>query len=108
MRDDTIDVRRAYWKKTLTELPALQLPTSRTSPRIASFSEATVVIELPLDLSNALKTLSSGRNGSDDFVTLLTAFKVLLARYSEQDDIVVASPIPTRYVGQADPTARLG
>lgn len=100
MRDDPIEARRGYWKKTLTELPVLQLPTSRTSTRIASFSEATVVIELPLDLSNALKTLRSDHKGSGDFITLLTAFKVLLARCISQDDIVVA--IPTRYVGQTD------
>ncbi|MBV9276531.1 MAG: amino acid adenylation domain-containing protein [Verrucomicrobia bacterium] len=101
-----LDARRVYWKRTLTELPVLQLPTTRVYPRIASFSEATEAIELPLDLSNALKTLS-GHKGSGDFITLLTAFKVLLARYTSQDDIVVASPIPSRCAGQTDSGAEL-
>jgi amino acid adenylation domain-containing protein len=101
MRNDTLDARRAYWKKTLTELPVLQLPTSPAYPRMASFSEPTEAIELAPQLTNALKTLS-GHKDSEVFITLLTAFKVLLARCFSQDDIVVVTPIPSRYVGQTD------
>jgi hypothetical protein len=77
MQYDALGASRAYWKKTLTALPVLQLPNTRAHLRIENFSEATQAIELPLDLCNALKALNDHRDYGA-FITLLTAFKVLL------------------------------
>jgi non-ribosomal peptide synthetase component F len=46
-------------------------------------------------LSEALKALSQ-REGVTLFMTLLTAFQMLLSRYSGQEDIVVGTPVANR------------
>ena len=50
---------------------------------------------IPQQLVSALEQLSQ-RHGVTLFMTVLAAFKVLLARYSGQDDIVVGSPSANR------------
>ena len=52
-------------------------------------------------LSDSLHALGR-REGVTPFMTLLAAFKVLLHRYSSQDDIVVGSPIANRNCAQIE------
>lgn len=73
----------------------LALPTDR--PRLAqqTFEGAHHSFTLPADLADALKTLSR-RERVTLFMTLYTAFAILLARYSGQERIVIGSPIANR------------
>ncbi|HVO63601.1 MAG TPA: amino acid adenylation domain-containing protein [Terriglobales bacterium] len=85
-----------YWQKQLTgSPPALLLPTDCPRPARQSYRGAKRAISLPTALLKQLKQLSQ-EYGVTLFMTLLTAFKVLLARYSGQDDIVVGSPVSGR------------
>src|SRR4029077_8733633 len=85
----------AYWKQQLTGLPTLDLPTDR--PRTVAPSEAGAMesVKLSKPLSAALRSLSR-REGATLFLTLLAAFKVLLARLTGQTDIVVGCPVANR------------
>ena len=86
----------AYWKKQLNDAPPLLcLPTDRPRPAVQSFRGAKQFVIVPKPLTNALKQLGQQQNATL-FMTLLTAFKVLLHRYSRQDDIVVGAPIANR------------
>jgi amino acid adenylation domain-containing protein len=86
----------SYWKQQLDGTPAvLELPTDRPRPAAQTFRGAQQNLVLPLALSESLKELSL-RERATLFMTLLAAFKVLLYRYSRQDDIVVGSPIAGR------------
>jgi amino acid adenylation domain-containing protein len=95
LKDETFGQRQAYWKKVLSDFPVQQLPNDHPRPLVSTFSKATQRLELPPHLGEALKTLSDCE-GSNLFITLLTAFKVLLARYTGQQDIVVVSPVANR------------
>ncbi|MEO1068698.1 MAG: amino acid adenylation domain-containing protein [Cyanobacteria bacterium J06638_6] len=68
---------------------------NRPRPAVPSYEGATYPIVLSPELSTALKTLSVQSN-TTLFTLLLTAFKVLLHRYSDQDDIVVGSDVANR------------
>jgi hypothetical protein len=68
----------------LSELPALELPTDRRRPPVASYRGGRVAFEVPAALTSGLKALSR-REGATLFMTLLAAFQVLLSRYSGQD-----------------------
>ena len=82
----------AYWKRQLEGIPpVLRLPTDRPRPEAPSFRGAFASRGLPAELTEPLKALSR-RHGATLFITLLTAFKVLLHFYSKQDDIVVGTP----------------
>ncbi|MEW6737531.1 MAG: amino acid adenylation domain-containing protein, partial [Acidobacteriota bacterium] len=84
-----------YWKQHLYGATVLELPTDH--PRLAtqSFRGAREAFQLEAELSAQLQALSRQQRATL-FMILLTAWKVLLARYSGQDDIVVGSFIANR------------
>jgi len=85
----------AYWQKQLENLPQLQLPTDRPRTPQTTFSGSFVRHRLSFDLIEKLQTLSRKENVTL-FVTLATAVKVLLYRYSGQEDIVLGTLISQR------------
>ncbi|MGI9174867.1 MAG: non-ribosomal peptide synthetase, partial [Rhodothermales bacterium] len=85
----------AYWKKHLTYVPALDLPTDRSRPAVPSYEGGKVSLKLPRDLAEAVEKLSC-REEATPFMTLLTAFQVLLHRLSGQDDFAIGVPIAGR------------
>ncbi|MEB3219811.1 MAG: amino acid adenylation domain-containing protein [Nostocales cyanobacterium 94392] len=85
-----------YWKQKLQgELSVLNLPTDRPRPPVQTFKGARDQLVLPQNLRQELKDLSR-QQGVTLFMTLLTAFKILLYRYTGQTDIIVGSPIANR------------
>jgi amino acid adenylation domain-containing protein len=96
------DEQLQYWRRQLSELPVLQIPIDRPRSQTQRISAANEPIELPLQLTHALKNLSEGERATF-FMTMLAAFQVLLARYTGQEDIVVGSPITNRGHVEAEP-----
>ncbi|MDZ8084266.1 MAG: amino acid adenylation domain-containing protein [Nostoc sp. DedQUE12b] len=85
-----------YWKQQLQgELPVLQLPTDRPRHNLTTFSGAKQYFILSASLTNALKQLSQRENATL-FMSLLAAFNILLYRYTDQEDILIGSPIANR------------
>ncbi|WP_445634041.1 Amino acid adenylation domain protein [Nostoc sp. DSM 114161] len=85
-----------YWKQQLSgELPLLQLPTDRPRPSVTTFAGAKQYFTFSTTLTNALKQLSQ-REDATLFMTLLAAFNILLYRYTDQEDILIGSPIANR------------
>ena len=85
-----------YWKTRLAGAPpALELPTDRARPAVASFKGATVTFALSESLAAGLRNLAR-REGVTLYMVMLAAFQVLLSRWSGQKDIVVGSPIAGR------------
>src|SRR6266568_2635217 len=86
----------AYWREKLGgELPALDLPADRPRPNLQTFNGARKWLVLTEAQSEALNELCR-REGATLFMTLLAAFKVLLNRYTGQEDIIVGAPIGAR------------
>ena len=95
LQGEVLEQQLAYWKPALAGLPALELPTDRPRPAIATFGGDECVVELDAELTQALRQLGH-REGATLFMTLLAAFQVLLYRYSGQDDVAVGVPIAGR------------
>ncbi|WP_218081855.1 non-ribosomal peptide synthetase [Anthocerotibacter panamensis] len=92
-----------YWRGQLAGAPTvLDLPTDFVRPPVQSYRGATFDFTLPTPLSHALKTLSQ-HEGATLFMTLLAVFKVLLYRYTSQEDLVVGSPIANRNRAELEP-----
>ncbi|HEY3304677.1 MAG TPA: amino acid adenylation domain-containing protein [Candidatus Binatia bacterium] len=85
----------SYWKQRLAGLTVLDLPIDHPRPAVQSFRGARQSFALPKALCDELKAFSR-RQGLTLFMTLLSAFQVLLHRYTGQDDIVIGSPIAGR------------
>ncbi|NIR48174.1 amino acid adenylation domain-containing protein [candidate division KSB1 bacterium] len=96
LKGEVLETQLSYWKQHLGgSLPILQLPTDRPRPSVQTFPGAVESLELPKSLTAALTKLSN-QEGKTLFMTLLAAFKILLYRYSGQEDIIVGSPIAGR------------
>ncbi|HJU21041.1 MAG TPA: amino acid adenylation domain-containing protein [Casimicrobiaceae bacterium] len=85
----------AYWRKALSNLPVLELPTDRRRSSVPNYRGGRVPFALSADLTRAVKALSR-REGATLFMTLLAAFQVLLFRLSGQEDVVIGAPIAGR------------
>ena len=97
LRGEALAGHLAYWRKQLGgELPLLSLPTDHPRPVIQSSSGSRYTIALGKELTEELKALSR-REGVTLFMTLLAGFKVLLSRYSHQQDIIVGTPVANRH-----------
>ncbi|MFP2933969.1 non-ribosomal peptide synthetase, partial [Pyxidicoccus sp. 3LG] len=96
LQDDTLDEQLAWWQRQLEGAPQeLELPTDRPRAHRAMPRAATAHVILPRELSDAVDALCR-REGLTPFMLLLTAFQLLLSRYSGQDDISVGSPVAGR------------
>jgi amino acid adenylation domain-containing protein len=85
-----------YWRDRLAGAPpVLELPTDYQRPAVQSRRGRHVPSVLPLALAERLHALGR-REGATLFMTLLAAFKVLLARQAGQEDVVVGTPVANR------------
>ncbi|MBR8838801.1 MAG: amino acid adenylation domain-containing protein [Stigonema ocellatum SAG 48.90 = DSM 106950] len=85
-----------YWKQQLADAPPLlELLTDYPRPPVQTFSGATKRFQIEKSLTSQLVTFSQ-KSGVTLFMTLLTAFAILLHRYSGQDDICIGSPFANR------------
>jgi amino acid adenylation domain-containing protein len=85
-----------YWRDKLAHAPAhLNLPTDFPRPAVASHRGGVVEVHLDAGLSGSLSQLAKQENATL-FMVLLAAFKIVLFRYSGEEDIVVGSPIANR------------
>lgn len=81
-----------YWRKQLDgDLPFMNLYTDRPRPLVQTYEGESQRLELNEDLSRRLKQIANDQ-GATIFTAVLGAFKVLLQRYTDQDDIIVATP----------------
>src|SRR6185436_7395147 len=93
----------AYWKRQLEGAPAaLELPLDHARPAVQTYGGAEYVLKLEPDLRPRLLALSRAE-GATLFVTLLAAFKAVLARHSGQLDLCVGMPVAGRERPEFEP-----
>ena len=96
LQGEVLETQIAYWKQQLAGAPAIvDLPADYPRPAVQTFRGAHQSLVLPEHLYEGLKALCR-QEGVTQFMTLLSAFKVLLYRYTMQDDLVVGTPIANR------------
>ncbi len=92
----------SYWKQQLANLPVLQLPTIRPRTEVKTNRGASHAFLIPVSVLQQLRSLSQ-QAGVTLFMTLLASFKILLQRYTNQDDIVVGTDIANRNRAEIEP-----
>ncbi|MDT5270380.1 MAG: hypothetical protein QOH49_2566, partial [Acidobacteriota bacterium] len=96
LKGEALEAEMSYWRRQLTgALPLLELPTDRPRPAVKRYRGALESLTVPAEVSDALKRLSL-ESGATLFMTLLAGFKALLRRYTNQDDILVGTPVANR------------
>jgi len=85
-----------FWRAHLQGAPTvIELPTDRPRPRVRSWHGESVWVELENELVEELRAIGE-YEGATLQVVLLSAFKVVLARHSRQDDLVVGYTVSNR------------
>ncbi len=92
----------AYWKQQLSNLATLELPSDFPRPAISTNRGLGFETKIPNRLKKAIEKIGLKAGSTTLFMTLLAAFKVLLYRYSGQDDIVIGTPIAGRQDSQLE------
>ncbi|VEP15782.1 conserved hypothetical protein [Hyella patelloides LEGE 07179] len=92
-----------YWKQQLQGIPPLlELPTDRPRPPVQTLRGNSIGFSLNQKLTEKLLAISQ-QSEATLFMTLLSAFGILLSRYSRQEDIVIGTAIANRNRKEIEP-----
>lgn len=85
-----------YWTRQLARLPQmLEFPTDHPRPTVQNYQGAYHTQAFSKDRSAALKALSN-RQGVTLFMTLLSAFHIVIGHYSNRDEIAIGIDVANR------------
>ncbi len=91
-----LEIHKQFWLNEFAELPTvLQLPYDHARPTMRNFRGGLAKFVLSKEETAGLQNLASQENATM-FMTLLAIFNVLLAKLSNQEDIVVGTPVAGR------------
>lgn len=85
----------AYWKSSLGDVPALELPLDFKRPSVQTFNGASVNFRLSITAANSMNQLVKKYN-TTHFMLLLSAYGALLQRYSGQEAFAIGTPVAGR------------
>ncbi|MBL9172290.1 MAG: amino acid adenylation domain-containing protein, partial [Verrucomicrobiales bacterium] len=92
-----------YWQRQLASCPGpLDMPLDRPRPARPTFQGGQVSLDLPREVAAALSELAAAES-STLFMVLLAAWKVVLHRYSREDDLIVGTPTGRRHLADTEP-----
>ncbi len=95
LQGEIYDHQLSYWKKRLAGLKMLKLPCDYPHPVVQRFNGEGLTLKIPLSTTEELETFSR-KQKLTLFMTLLSAFYLLLHRYTGEEDIAIGSPIANR------------
>jgi amino acid adenylation domain-containing protein len=96
------EIHRNYWKRKLQgRIPILNLPADYPRPPVQTFNGAEIACKLNRELTRRLSSFCREQNASL-FMGLTAIVKVLLHRYTGQEDIILGTPIAGRINADLD------
>jgi len=103
MQGDELEKQINYWREQLdNEYAVLDLPTDFPRPMVQSSNGGAVKLAVSEDTIERLQRYAQGQ-GATLFMALLTAFNVILHRYSNQERINIGIPIAGRSRAETEP-----
>ena len=90
-----LEKQLSYWEEKLQGVNTLSLATDYVRPSVQSNAGASVSLELDQKMRTSLSSICQ-QEGVTLFMFLLSTFKILLSRYSGQEDVCVGTPIANR------------
>lgn len=95
-KNNVIKKQEKFWLDTFVgKIPALNMLTDYPRPSIQSFKGDRIEIAIDGELATLLRKLAV-ETGSSLYMLLLSAYYVLLYKYTGQNDFVIGSPIAGR------------
>ncbi|MDC8004732.1 amino acid adenylation domain-containing protein [Aureisphaera galaxeae] len=96
LESESFKEHQSFWKQHLAgELPFLDLPSSKVRPLAFDFGGHCLATSLTPDATTKLKDYCSERGGTL-FMGILSLWKLLFHKYTQQTDIIIGSPVEGR------------
>lgn len=96
LKGNTFNNSKKYWiSQFKDDVPVLNLPTNYPRPVNKSYSGAKIYDKINKDITEKINNYAKA-NGFTPYMLLLSAYYILLSKYSMQDDIIIGSPIAAR------------
>lgn len=96
LQDDVLKAQLSYWQSRLFGAPtSLNLSTDHVRPAVQTYEGSRAYFSLSSSLVHSLKNFSRTL-ATTLFMTLIAAMQALLHRYTNQEDIIVGTPIAGR------------
>jgi hypothetical protein len=103
LQGERLEAQLAYWREQLGgELPVLKLPLAQARVGEGRRRGALEAVWVNSELTARLRELGR-REGATLFMTLLAAWKVLLARLSGEREVVIGTPVAGRVSRELEP-----
>ena len=87
--------QRSYWQDKLANLPVCEIPPDHPRPKTKTRRSYILSLLLPVSLTDSIAALARKR-GCTLCTLSLTALKILIAHYTQQDDICVGTLLAGR------------
>ncbi|MFO1077415.1 MAG: amino acid adenylation domain-containing protein [Planctomycetota bacterium] len=92
----------AYWQQKLAgELPVLALPADFARPATRSVDGGRLIRVMSQDFADRLTALAR-EEGATLYMALLAAYKILLCRYTGQEDVIVGAPMASNAASETE------
>ena len=99
---DELERQVSYWRTALAGVEVLNLPTNHPRTLDTGFAGNVLSFSLDAALTRKLSQLTK-RQGVSLYMMTLSAYMVLLSKYTGQQDIAVGSPIANRNFEEIEP-----
>lgn len=102
LSDKVVNKQLLYWKNKMAGAPELfEVPGDHPRPAVIEAAGRTVFFDLPQSLVDKINQFGQSK-GMTQYMVLLCAFNVLLAKYSGQQDLVIGTPTANRNRGELE------
>ncbi|HVI44932.1 MAG TPA: amino acid adenylation domain-containing protein [Chitinophaga sp.] len=96
LKEDAMQRSKYWWMEQFSgELPVLDLAWDKIRPAVKTYNGSSVSMKLPAGDYLALKD-QCAQHGASLFMGLLAVAKALLYRYTQQEDIIIGTPMAGR------------
>ncbi|MFI0370120.1 condensation domain-containing protein [Actinomadura sp. 1N219] len=97
-----LEAQLAYWRRQLADLPDTCIPADRPRPPVQSYRGDRYFAAVPPEVAEAVRR-TTRQAGTTPFVTLLTAFGMLVAKLGGRTDVVLGTPVAGRGMLDLEP-----
>ncbi|MDD2706957.1 MAG: amino acid adenylation domain-containing protein [Verrucomicrobiae bacterium] len=98
---ENLERELAYWKNNLQDCETLELPVDKPRPPEVDYHGDYFAFNLDEDISRQARQCAK-KYGTTPYTVFLSAFYILLHKYSGQSDIVVGAPTANRHYAQLE------
>lgn len=100
---EVLSEQQRYWRQQLANAPELWMPPlDYPRPSMQTYEGSSISFQFATDLSEQVTVLAH-QFETTLFVTLITAFSVLLHRFSQIEDLVIGTPVANRNRKEIEP-----